>query len=159
MAQTMVEVFGGRMEANASPQPKDTFRAEIHLPLAEQVPVLVVDDNNDTLLLFRRYLTGTRYQFFSARDPDQALALAQEISPGVIVMDILLPGIDGWELLGRMRAHPLTRKIPVVTCTISPEEQLALALGSAAFLRKPVSREALLQTLDHLMDQRVIKRI
>ncbi len=159
MAQKMVEVFGGRLAGNTLPQPEGLFRVTIYLPLAEQVPVLVVDDNNDTLLLFHRYLTGTRYQFLSARDPDQALTLAQELLPGVIVIDILLPGIDGWELLGRIRAHPSTRDIPVVTCTISPEEQLALALGSAAFLRKPVSREALLQTLDRLMDQRVTKQI
>lgn len=158
MAQKMIEVFGGRLAGNAHPQPDGQFQTVIYLPLTEQVPVLVVDDNNDTLLLFQRYLTGTRYQFLSTRDPEQALELAQELLPGVVVMDILLPGIDGWELLGRMRAHPRTREIPVITCTISPEEQLALALGSAAFLRKPVSREALLQTLDRLVDQRVTKQ-
>jgi len=67
-------------------------------------------------------------------------------------LDVMLPGIDGWELLGQLREHPQTSCIPVVVCTILPQEPLALALGAAAFLRKPVSREALLSALDRTAD-------
>ena len=65
----------------------------------------------------------------------------------------MLPDIDGWDMLGRLRAHPKTSDKPVVVCTIMPQEQLALALGAAAFLQKPVSRETLLAELDRLTCQ------
>ena len=67
------------------------------------------------------------------------------------MLDVMLPGIDGWELLGRLREHPRTRNVPVVISTILPQEQLALALGAAAFLRKPINRETLLSSLDRLL--------
>jgi len=151
MAQKMIEVFGGQFSSEITQQPVGSLMVKLLLPFTEQIPILVIDDNNDTLLLFRRYLTGTRYRVSSTRDPEQALALAQEILPTVIIMDILLPGIDGWELLGRIKAHPKTHHIPVIACTISPEEQLALALGASAFLRKPVNRETLIYSLDHII--------
>jgi CheY-like chemotaxis protein len=84
-------------------------------------------------------------------DPEQALLLAEAESPEIIVLDVMLPDTDGWELLGRLRAHPLTRQTPVIVCTILPQEQLALALGAAAFLSKPISRPALLAALDQQM--------
>ena len=70
--------------------------------------------------------------------------------PRIVLLDVMLPGVDGWELLGRLREHPDLRDLPIVVCTILPMEQFALALGAAAFIRKPVSQEALLTVLDRL---------
>lgn len=120
----------------------------LRLPLAEQVAVLVIDDNADTLQLLQRHLAGTRYRFVGARDPEQGLALAASWPPRAIVLDVMLPGMDGWELLGRLREHPRTRGVPIIVCTILPQEELALTLGAAAFLRKPIRRDDLLTTLD-----------
>jgi CheY-like chemotaxis protein len=64
------------------------------------------------------------------------------------VLDVMLPGIDGWELLGRLREHPQTKDVPVVVCTILSQQQLALTLGATDFLRKPITRDAFLATLD-----------
>jgi CheY-like chemotaxis protein len=125
--------------------------ATLSLPCAGQVTVLFVDDNADTLGLFQRYLAGTRYLFKGVREPAQALALAQAPVPQIIVADLMLPGMDGWELLGNLQAHPCTAGVPVIVCSILPQEQLALALGAAGFLRKPVTREVLLAALDQQM--------
>ncbi|MCJ7548636.1 MAG: response regulator, partial [Anaerolineae bacterium] len=110
-------------------------------------PVHVIDDNADTLQLFHRYLTGTRFDLTSSRDPEESLAAVVEAAPQAIVLDVMLPGVDGWELLGRLREHPQTRDIPVVICTILPQEKLASALGAAAFLQKPFTRDALFSVL------------
>jgi len=118
------------------------------LPPAEQAPVLAIDDNADTLKLYERYLSGSQYRLIGTPDPRQALSLAEQFDPAAILLDVMLPGMDGWELLGRLREHPLTAGVPVIVCTILPQEQLALALGAAAFIRKPVTREALLAVLD-----------
>jgi CheY-like chemotaxis protein len=140
-------LFRGRLEL--SPAASATTRSvTLFLTAAARLAVLVIDDNADTLRLFERYLSGTRYRFFGVRDPEQALALAAQINPRLVLLDVMLPDVDGWELLGRLREHPQTGHIPVIVCTILPQEPLALALGAAAFLRKPISREALLAVLD-----------
>jgi CheY-like chemotaxis protein len=117
----------------------------------EQMNVLAIDDNEDILQLIQRYLENTRFHLISARDPRQALELAVESQARVIILDIMLPEVDGWELLGRIRAHPILESVPVIISTILPHQQLARSLGAAAFLRKPVSREALLETLNKLI--------
>ena len=73
-----------------------------------------------------------------------------EVSPKFIILDVMLPGTDGWELLGRLREYPQTRAVPIIVCTILPQEEFALALGAAGFLQKPVSRNTLLAELARL---------
>jgi CheY-like chemotaxis protein len=145
VAAQLAEIAGGYLERERDEAGRS---ARLVLPTAGQLSVLVIDDNADSLRLFERYLADSRYQLIGARDPSQALALAEQIRPRVIVLDVMLPGIDGWEVLGRLRENPVTRDIPVLVCTILPQEDLALTLGAAAFLRKPVSREHLLAALD-----------
>jgi CheY-like chemotaxis protein len=85
------------------------------------------------------------------------VALAEQCEARIILLDVMLPGIDGWELLGRLREHPTTQGTPIIVCTILPHEQLALTLGAAQFLRKPVSRSTLLRALD-AQAQRLVSR-
>ncbi len=153
IARQLVGLSGGSLEVLASAGSESAFAAKLAFPIADQAAVLVIDDNVDTLQLFQRYLAGTRYPFIGIREPEQALALAKQLAPRMIVLDVMLPGIDGWELLGRLREHPKTRDVPVVVCTILPQEELALSLGAAEFLPKPVSRDALLAALDRHLGQ------
>lgn len=125
------------------------------LPLAGQISVLVVDDNADSLQLFERCLINSPYRFFGACDPQQTIPLTELVHPRVIVLDVMLPGVDGWEMLGRLHQHPSTRCIPVIICTILPQEELAAALGAAGFIRKPVTRDGLLLELDRQMSAAV----
>ena len=134
--------------------PDTAFSATVVLPLADQTTVLVIDDNADTLRLVERYLSGSRYRFLGALDARQGLALAEASLPQIIVLDVMMPGEDGWTLLGSLREHPETHRVPVVVCTILSQEELALALGAAEFIRKPVSRGELLSALDRQLGQR-----
>jgi CheY-like chemotaxis protein len=139
---------GGSFEATATGNEEAPFTASITLPTAEQTPVLVIDDNDDTLRLLERYLTGSSYRFVGTSDPREGLRLAEQLDSAVIVLDIMTPKMDGWELLGRLREHPGTRGFPVIVCTILPQEQLAFTLGAAEFIHKPVTRGELLSALD-----------
>ncbi len=154
MARQLVGVCGGALELTLGERGQRPFIARLILPAAERVAVLLIDDNADAQRLFHRYLQGTRYPLIGARDPEQALALAVDAPPRIIVLDIMLPGVDGWQLLGRLREHPRLAGVPIAVCSILPQEQLALALGAAAFLRKPVTRSALLSMLDSLVGSR-----
>ena len=153
MAGELIEFSGGRLdvvETAGSPDPCTSIR--LVLPVRTPIRVLAIDDNPDTLQLWQRYISGTQYELIAVRDPDQALLRASETYPHIIVQDVMLPNIDGWDLLGRLREHPMLRGVPIIVCTILPQEQLALALGAAAFLRKPISRQVFLVTLDAQTD-------
>lgn len=123
------------------------------LPTREQLPILVIDDNEDTLELMKRYAAGSRYRLITSRDSDQIFQLAEKYSPIIIVLDIMMPKENGWMVLGRLKQIPLTRTIPVIICTILAQEKLALSLGATMFLKKPVTRTSFIQTLDQILSQ------
>lgn len=154
MARQCVTVFGGALDILAFPQEQEAFVAKLLLPVAERPAILVIDDNADSLQLLERYLSDTPYGFYGVRDPQQALALAAEHPPAIIVLDIMLPEVDGWELLGRLREHPSLDGVPIIVCTILPQDRLALMMGAAGFLRKPVSRDAFLALVEQLITSR-----
>jgi CheY-like chemotaxis protein len=71
--------------------------------------------------------------------------------PAIIVLDVMLPDIDGWQLLTHLHEHPLTRSTPVIVCSVVKEEALALALGATIFLAKPVEPERFVEALDQVL--------
>lgn len=145
MARRLAELCGGHLDVRRQ---GDRFGALLTLPAVGQVPVLVVDDNEDTLSLFQRYTANTRYRVLGLRDPEQAVTTAAELLPAVVLLDVMMPRVDGWKVLSMLRHDPATSEIPVVVCTILSQEALALSLGAAGYLRKPFTREAFLAVLD-----------
>ncbi len=144
LARRLADLFGGKLIITDDAQ---AFSAALTLPIQGQVPVLAIDDNPDTLHLLQRYTADTRYRLVGTQNPKQALSLAEELAPHIIVLDVMMPEIDGWEMLGRLRQHPLTSHIPIVVCSILTQEELALSLGASAFVRKPITRQAFLTAL------------
>ncbi len=153
MARKLIALSGGSLELRSGSGREVSFAALATLPTTGQVTVLVIDDNVDTLQLLERYLLGSRYRFVGTANPQEAVTLAEAVAPHIIVMDVMLQGLDGWELLGRLREHPRTSGLPLVMCTILPQEELARTLGAAAFIRKPVTRTAFLAALDQVLGQ------
>lgn len=127
------------------------FAATLALPAYERLPVLAVDDNPDTLELFQRYVAETRYRLLVTGDPEQILPLAEKHAPRAIVLDVMMPAVDGWEVLARLRQHPLTAHVPVVICSVLADEELALSLGATSVVRKPVTQQAFLTALDRAL--------
>jgi CheY-like chemotaxis protein len=128
----------------------ESFEASILLPIFQRKTLLVIDDNDDFIQLVERTLTGMRYTVLHQSDPLRAVEYAQETHPDMIMLDVMMPRVDGWEILGRLRRHPATANIPIMICTILPQEELALSLGAAAFIRKPVTAEVILASLERL---------
>lgn len=147
LAVQFSELYGGHLWCSNTLNP---FQARLQLPVFQARTVLVIDDNADFIQLIERYLTGTRYRVAGERNPALALAAAEKHTPAVILLDVMMPHIDGWEVLGRLRTHPATASIPLMVCTILPQEELALSLGASAYLRKPISQEQLLTVLEQL---------
>jgi len=154
MARRLIALSGGQLHWNEPASDNLPFTVVLSLPLSHSLTVLAIDDNRDSLHLLQRMLDGARYHLVAESDPARAVETAREVAPRAIVLDVMLPGMDGWELLGRLREHPDTRTIPIIVSTILPHQELAMTLGAAAFLRKPVSQAALLATLDALTGAR-----
>jgi signal transduction histidine kinase/ActR/RegA family two-component response regulator len=109
--------------------------------------VVIIDDDRASLDLLTAYLTGTGLQVVRARDGRQGLAEIRRLHPAAVVLDILLPGMDGWAVLEDLQTERATREIPVIIVSILEEKARGLAAGAAAYLTKPVSREDLTAAL------------
>lgn len=150
IAEKLVQLSGGRIAQVSGSASHGQPQIQIHLPAANSITVLAIDDNPDTLRLLTRYVSGTRYRLVTVEDPLLALEMAQTTQPDIITIDVMLPGMDGWDLLGRLRGEPNLHHVPVIVCTILPQDQLAYSLGADSFLRKPVSRDEFLLVLDRV---------
>jgi CheY-like chemotaxis protein len=107
--------------------------------------VLVVDDNVDTLKLLQLMLEVEGYEVRAAGDAAEALALLERFTPSLILMDLQLPGMDGYELTRRLKADARYAAIPVVAVTayaMKGDEQRALAAGCDGYLSKPLDTRA-----------------
>ncbi len=124
----------------------DGFLVRFTLPTVETPVALVVDDNADVVLLFQRYLGGL-FDVHEATSGEQALQLARRLRPNVITLDVMMPSQDGWEVLQILKHDPATAAIPVIVCSVIRERELALSLGAAEFLAKPISAPELLAAL------------
>jgi CheY-like chemotaxis protein len=124
------------------------FDARILWPCIESLVILAIDDNAEMIQLMQRFTAGTRYRLIGLRDPEHAVSQASRLAPQLILLDVMMPKTDGWEVLERLRTDPLTREIAILVCTILPQEELALSLGASGFLRKPIMRDDFLAALD-----------
>ena len=82
-----------------------------------------------------------------ANDGSQGIELAQQLQPNVIILDVMMPGMDGWQILQRLHSTPATKAIPVVICSVFYDPELAFTLGAADVLKKPVRKEDLVVAL------------
>ena len=108
----------------------------------------MIDDDRPSLDLLTAYLAGGALRVTTARDGPSGLEAVRRIRPAVVLLDIRLPGMDGWAVLEALKADATTRDIPVVVVSIVDEHPRGAALGAAAYLVKPVSRDALLGALE-----------
>ena len=122
----------------------------LSLPPVKRRTILVVDDQPATLKMFERYLSHTDLKVLGVTDPEQVLEMARQIQPALITLDVMMPRLDGWEVLQSLQLDTVTRHIPVLVCSAWDEPELAYSLGAAAFLKKPVLQKALLDVLYQL---------
>jgi two-component system, cell cycle response regulator DivK len=108
--------------------------------------ILIVDDNPVNMKLIRVLLAREGYEVRTASDATEALIALNEFRPGLILMDIQLPGIDGLELTRRLKAAPATRDIPILGLTayaMKGDEERILAAGCDGYIPKPIDTRAL----------------
>jgi signal transduction histidine kinase/CheY-like chemotaxis protein len=109
--------------------------------------VVVVEDDRRSFDLLRVYLEAAGARVVSARDGEEGLDTVRRLNPAGVILDILLPGIDGWDVLAQLKADPGTAAIPVIVVSMLDERGRGFALGAAEYLVKPVGKDQLLAAL------------
>jgi two-component system, cell cycle response regulator DivK len=109
--------------------------------------ILVVEDQEDNRRILRDLLTSRGYDIIEAEDGEKGLAMAQDRRPDLILMDVQIPLLDGYEVTRRLKADPALRNIPIIVITsyaLSGDESRARAAGCNAYVSKPYSARRLL---------------
>lgn len=117
--------------------------------------VLLVDDTRTLLSLIQVYLMGWDIQFVTAKDGTEGLACAREHRPDLVITDVRMPGLDGFELTAAIRADPALHRTPIVLLTSLADEasrKKGKLVGATAFLTKPVSVEELRNTVGGILE-------
>lgn len=125
--------------------------------MAREITILVVEDNPVNLELFLDILDETGYEYLSATEGQTALAIAKEVSPDVILLDIQLPGMDGIEILRELRAMDETKYAKVIALTayaMKGDRENFLAKGFDDYVSKPIKVKELLSVIQHQLGSR-----
>jgi CheY-like chemotaxis protein len=99
--------------------------------------VLLAEDDAATRTMLRRVLENNGFVVIDTGSGGNVVEMATGLLPSVIVLDIKLPERDGWSILAELKAGPETLSIPVIVCTVDPDEDRSAVLGAALHLRKP----------------------
>ncbi|MEM7168993.1 MAG: PAS domain S-box protein [Pseudomonadota bacterium] len=140
----------GLAEAIANTAVNETKQMDRRPAAARKNVVLTIDDDPNALYLLKENLEEAGYQVKGVADGQEGLALARELQPIAITLDIFMPQKDGWQVLHELKSDPVTRDIPVVMLTMVDQKDLGFRLGAADYLLKPFDRDTILAALARL---------
>lgn len=168
ICQHIVNMHGGRIWIDSDVGQGSTFYFTLPLYRKEsehdstsgiKKTILAIDDDPQVIGLYERYLQPQGYHLVPLSDPSQAVERAKQLKPFAITLDIMMPGIDGWQVLDKLKGDPDTRHIPVIVCSIIEELEKGFNLGATDYLVKPILEDDLVNALDRLNSDGSIREV
>jgi signal transduction histidine kinase/DNA-binding response OmpR family regulator len=166
LSKRIIDLHGGRLSMESELGVGSTFTFAIplwpesdaavtksepsELPIAAATgagSIVVVEDDRRSAELLQLYLEAAGYAVAIARDGVEGLELVRRLEPAAVILDILLPTLNGWGVLARLKSDPATSAIPVLIVSMVDEQGSGFALGAAEYLVKPVDRTQLLDAV------------
>jgi signal transduction histidine kinase/CheY-like chemotaxis protein len=141
-----IELPDKGVDAGEQPDDRSPLVAE-HARSASSITVLVVDDDIAVHDVLSATLGKEGYSLLHARDGAEALQIMRKTPPDVVTLDVQMPKVDGWSVLGIMKSEPALEHIPVIMLTIVDDRNLGFSLGASEFMTKPVDRNKLMALL------------
>ena len=167
ITRRLVQMHGGQISVESEAGQGATFtvtlplsppQAETQLHAAETPPagtsapeVLVIDDEPEATDIIREYLTAAGYRVCVAFSGEEGLKMARKSRPAAITLDLMMPGMDGWEVLQKLRSDPRTADIPVIIVSILDQRPVAVEMGIWEHIVKPVQADRLLDALSRAL--------
>ncbi|WP_353570897.1 response regulator [Candidatus Albibeggiatoa sp. nov. BB20] len=142
-----VEAYLQQQSQKKAPRTRKPTKAQQQLS-NKNLQVLVIDDDSDVRTLLKTHLQHLNYQALLASDGKTGLSMARQYVPDAILLDVMMPEVDGWTVLSQLKADILLQHIPVIMATMVDNKHLGYALGADDYLTKPISRQQLRRVLD-----------
>jgi PAS domain S-box-containing protein len=118
--------------------------------IAKKNTILIIDDDPVAIMQLRSFVEEIAYNAVSTTMAREALSMAEVYKPFAITLDVIMPGLDGWEILQRLKNNEKTKSIPVIIVSVSCEKETGFVLGAVGHITKPVEKEKLLSEIKRL---------
>jgi CheY-like chemotaxis protein len=159
ICQHLINMHGGRIWIDSEVGKGSTFSFTLPLFRQEKISetaagknrvILAIDDDPQIISLYERYLQPQGYQVIALSDPKRAVERVKQVKPFAVTLDIMMPNIDGWQVLDTLKSDPETRQTPVIICSIIDDFEKGFSLGAADYLVKPILEDDIVDALDRL---------
>ncbi len=119
-------------------------------PITTNNTILIVDDDPEIVKDISEYFNEAGYKTITATSGEEALELAEKHQPFAITLDVIMPEMDGWEVLQKLKTNTKTQNIPVIVVTVSDDKDTGFALGAVGYINKPVNKNLLISEIKKL---------
>lgn len=171
IARKLINILGGKINAKSNFGNGSVFSITIPINWVEKFPdkfagdsnehdeyqlkktILVVEDDPEIAKEISRFLTELGYNTITANSGLEAIKMAERYRPFAITLDVIMPEMDGWEVLEKIKNKEKTKNIPVIIISVSDDKETGFALGAVGFINKPVKKDQLLSEITKLYDK------